>query len=85
MLYVVTKNLQRSVSEIKIAHFLLRRLLPLHVVYNIYIYVYILSWKVFQRSVGEIKIDPFSFDTFYIHTYPGHRSEVRDIRASSWQ
>ena len=81
MLYVVTKNLQRSVSEIKIAHFLLRRLLPLHVVYIIYI----LSWKVFQRSVGEIKIDPFSFDTFYIHTYPGHRSEVRDIRASNWQ
>ena len=44
----------------------------------------ILSWKVFQRSVGE-KNDPFSFDTLYIQTYPGHRNEVRDIRASNWQ
>ena len=42
-------------------------------------------FKGLLRSVGENKIDPFSFDTLYIHTYPGHRNEVRDIRASNWQ
>ena len=39
----------------------------------------------FFKGLLVKKNDPFSFDTLYIQTYPGHRNEVRDIRASNWQ